>query len=193
VHQCVLGMGGRRAVRLFVAVAVPLPVREALAAAVASLRSMGSDLRWIDPADWHLTVAFLGQTDPAILSVLGSTLAEIATGFEVFDVQLRPVAERNARSGMLWVELEPCEPLQALAAAVSVALRGLGLRAEERVFRPHVTLARARSHGSVPRSVAEAYHGPAAVWTVSGLELVHSHLRRAGARYERVASFPFSA
>ncbi|MGH8884952.1 MAG: RNA 2',3'-cyclic phosphodiesterase [Egibacteraceae bacterium] len=177
--------------RLFVAVAVPPAVREAVAAAAAPLRGMSADLRWTDPAGWHLTVAFLGQTDPGALDALSGALAEVTAGFGVFDVRLRPAAGRGARSSVLWVELEPCKPLQAVAAAVNVVARGLGLKAEDQAFRPHLTLARARA--SVPRSLADAYHGPAVAWTVPDLELVRSHLRRAGARYETVASFPFAS
>lgn len=177
--------------RLFVAVAVPRAAREAVAAAAAPLRGMGADVRWTDLAAWHLTVAFLGQMDPAMLNGLASALAEVAGRFTPFEVQLRPVAGRNARSRVLWIELEPCEPLQAVAAAVGIALRGLGLCAEDQAFRPHLTLARARA--SVPRSLADAYHGPPAAWTVMDLELVRSHLGRAGARYETVASFPFAS
>jgi RNA 2',3'-cyclic 3'-phosphodiesterase len=178
-------------VRLFVAVAVPPAIREAVATAAAPLRGMGADVRWTDPAGWHLTVAFFGETDPAILDALRGALAEITARFDVFDVRLRPVAGRSARSSVLWVELEPCEPLQEVATAVSAASRGLGLDIEHRSFRPHLTLARART--SVPRRIVDAYHGPTAAWTVPGLELVRSHLRRIGARYETVASFPFTA
>lgn len=178
--------------RLFVAVAVPRAVREAVATAVAPLRGMGADVRWTDPAGWHLTVAFLGQTDPAILNVLTSALAEVAAGFTTFDLQLRPVARRNTRSRALWIELEPCEPLQTVAAAVGVALRGLGISVEDQAFRPHLTLARAQAHSSVPRSLPDAYDGPVLVWMVPGLELVRSHLGHAGARYETVASLPFA-
>lgn len=179
--------------RLFVALAVPHSVREAVSAAAAPLRGMGADLAWTDPAGWHLTVAFLGQTDPAVLHALTSALTEVIAGFAVFEVQLRPIAGRNARSGVLWVELEPCEPLQAVSAAVSATLGDLGLRTEERAFRPHLTLARARARRSVPRSLADAYCGPAIAWTVPALELVRSHLRRAGARYETMVSFPLSS
>jgi 2'-5' RNA ligase len=153
---------------------------------------MGADVRWTDPAGWHLTVAFLGQTEPAVLNVLTSTLAEVTADFTAFDVQLRPIAGRYARSQVLWIELEPCEPLQTVAAAVGVTLRGLGISVEDRPFRPHLTLGRAKAHASFPRSLADAYDGPALSWTVPGLELVHSRLGHAGARYETVALLPFA-
>ncbi|MGH8903485.1 MAG: RNA 2',3'-cyclic phosphodiesterase [Egibacteraceae bacterium] len=178
--------------RLFVAVAVPRAAREAVAAAAAPLRSMGADVRWTDLTGWHLTVAFLGQTDPTMRSGLASALAEVAARFTPFEVQLRPVAGRGVRSHVLWIELEPCEPLQEVAAAIGVALRGLGWSVEDRAFRPHLTLARARA-SVVPRSLVDAYHGPPVTWTVADLELVRSHLGRAGARYETVASFPFAS
>lgn len=179
--------------RLFVAVAVPPAVQEAVAAAAAPLRSRGGDLRWTDPAGWHLTVAFLGQTHPAALDELANALTEAAARFTAFDVQLRPVAGRSGPSGVLWVELEPCEPFQAVATAVDAALRGVGVRTGDRMFRPHLTLARARTRGSMPRSLVDAYHGSAVGWTVPGLELVRSHLARAGAQYETVGSFPFAS
>jgi 2'-5' RNA ligase len=180
-------------VRLFVAAVVPRAVREAVAAAAAPLRRMGADLRWTDAAGWHITVAFLGQTDPTLRNVLACALAEVAAHFTPFDVQLRPVAGRNARSSVLWIELEPCEPLQTVADAVGGSVQSLGLHTENRAFRPHLTLARARPRASVSRALADAYHGPAAVWTVPGLKLVRSHLSSAGAWYETVASLPFTA
>jgi 2'-5' RNA ligase len=182
--------------RLFIAVAVPPAVQRAVAEAAAVLRaSARDDLRWTDPASWHLTVAFLGRTDAALVEPLTTALREVAASGAPFAVRLRREAGRPARGGVLWVELEPSQPFAELAAAVWAALRELGLPSQDlptqdRPFRPHLTLARARGRASVPRSLVDGYHGPAMTWTVAALELVRSHLGRTGSRYETLATCP---
>jgi 2'-5' RNA ligase len=177
--------------RLFVAAGVPAPVRDAVAEAAAPLHASGGDLRWTDPAAWHLTVAFLGRTETARLGALTAALDEVASAAAPFPVRLRPAAGRGGRSSVLWVELEPSPPFTALAATVQAALGRLGLRTEERAFRPHLTLARARGRASVPRSLAQNYRGPALTWTIESLDVVRSHLGRGGARYETLMTCPF--
>ncbi len=173
--------------------AVPVAVRTAVAEAVSTLHSSAADVRWTAPASWHLTVAFLGGTDAGPVEPLTTCLRRVASSFEPFTVRLRTSAERGSRRSVPWIGLEPSEPLTALAGAVRTALREFGLPCEDHAFRPHLTLARARGRASIPRALADAYRGPAATWTVPGLELVRSHLGRAGARHETLSAVPFPA
>jgi RNA 2',3'-cyclic 3'-phosphodiesterase len=182
--------------RLFVAVAVPAAVGEGVMQAVTARRLReAADVRWTDPASWHLTVAFLGNVDAGLVEPVTACLRHVADQFEPFAVHLQPSAGRGARSSVLWIELKPSEPLAAMAVAVRAGLRELGLpeglREEDRAFRPHLTLARARGRASIPRSLADAYEGPAATWTVPGLALMRSHLSRAGVRYETLSTVLF--
>ncbi|MGA7690612.1 MAG: RNA 2',3'-cyclic phosphodiesterase, partial [Jiangellales bacterium] len=47
--------------RLFAALALPAPVMERLAVAVAQARDVDPTLRWVSPEQWHLTLAFFGE------------------------------------------------------------------------------------------------------------------------------------
>ncbi|HEX5812494.1 MAG TPA: 2'-5' RNA ligase family protein, partial [Pseudonocardia sp.] len=49
--------------RAFVALVPAAAVLDELAAAVAPVRAAHPDLRWTPPAQWHLTLAFLGEVD----------------------------------------------------------------------------------------------------------------------------------
>jgi 2'-5' RNA ligase len=182
--------------RLFVAVPFPAAVRDAVEAAAAPLRSVpgGHSLRWTDPSAWHLTLAFLGSTDPALVDRLVAALGAVAGGSRPFGARLREQAGRS-RSGVLWVELVPSAELTALAAAVAGAVRAVGLPAEQRPYRPHLTFARARRGAPVPREVVGAYAGPAASWEVGGFVLLRSHLGGTGKgpRYVELAGFPLTA
>ena len=49
--------------RLFVAVTPPPEALDELRSATAAMRSAHPELRWSLPAQWHLTLAFLGEVD----------------------------------------------------------------------------------------------------------------------------------
>jgi 2'-5' RNA ligase len=49
--------------RLFVAIAPPAGVLDALDARAAPLRTARGDLRWTSREAWHVTLAFLGEVD----------------------------------------------------------------------------------------------------------------------------------
>jgi 2'-5' RNA ligase len=81
----------------------------------------------------------------------------------------------------------PVAGLDALAAAVVAATAGLGRPPDDRPFRGHLTLARARRGASV-RGLAGQLAGDevAAAFPVREVRLVRSHLGPHGARYEDV-------
>ena len=79
--------------------------------------------------------------------------------------------------------MAPVAGLDGVAAAVEEALVGAGVAPEDRPFRGHLTVARARGRGSVPRELAGL--PLAARWVADEVTLVESTLRGArGSRYE---------
>jgi 2'-5' RNA ligase len=76
----------------------------------------------------------------------------------------------------------PVAGLEGVAAAVDEALAGVGVAPEDRPFRGHLTVARARGRASLPRELAGA--PLAARWVVDEVALVESTLQGArGSRY----------
>ncbi|GIH91769.1 RNA 2',3'-cyclic phosphodiesterase [Planobispora siamensis] len=61
--------------RLFVGLLPPQPVRDELARALGPHRAAWPRLRWIDQANWHLTLAFLGEVPEQVLPELHERLA----------------------------------------------------------------------------------------------------------------------
>jgi 2'-5' RNA ligase len=164
-------------VRLFVAVD-PSPHAVAhLQERLAPLRT--PDLRWSDPAQWHLTLTFCGEVDERTAERLRERLARAASRAAPMTLRLAGAGAfaRPARAHALWVGLAgDIEPLSRLAAATSAAARRVGLEVEDRRFRAHLTVARRSPPGDV-RPVVEAladYEGP--TWTVDAVHLVRSNL-----------------
>lgn len=190
--------------RLFVAVWPPPVVVEAVEAVAEALRRRAGDvpagagdtrgasaaaiargLRWTDPADWHVTLRFLGQVDHA--SAVGA--------FGAIERQARPVVARvgpnTGRFGRRVLHV-PVQGLEELAAAAVAATSDVGEPADDRPFAGHLTLARARARGGADLSSVVGVP-VSAVWEVEEITLVASRPGATGAgvaRYEVVASAP---
>jgi 2'-5' RNA ligase len=65
-------------VRAFVALVPPAGALAELETAVAPVRAAHPGLRWTPPAQWHLTLAFLGEIDEGVLPELAERLARAA-------------------------------------------------------------------------------------------------------------------
>jgi len=184
--------------RCFVAVPMPPGLRATLQAAVETWRAepMAPDLRWTDPAGWHLTLSFLGPVRVEDLQAIERAIAAAASrgtaeplwagGLGVFPTP------RRAR--VLWYGVaDEHGSLGALARDLRDRLTPLVPRlAGESPSRAHVTLARARvGRGIDLGSWLEAHAAPAGAMPVDRLILYRSHPGGRGpARYEPLGFAP---
>ena len=102
-----------------------------------------ADLNWIPLEKLHITTKFIGEwpdKPEARLDELKRALASVKAPAPV-DIVIRGLG-RLPR--VLYAAVEPNEALTALAAATERACEGIGVAAEDRAYRPHVTLARTR-------------------------------------------------
>jgi 2'-5' RNA ligase len=184
--------------RLFVALEIPEPVRREVARRVAGLRDRLPRARWVDPANLHLTLLFLGQVDEAQVPVLTAALRKGFARNQPLELRLAGAGtfppRRPAR--VAWVGMETPGDLLALQADVSdAAVAAVGFEPEERPFSPHVTLARCEPPW--PRDAAEKFATafPDTVgqpWTAEGGVLMESKLSPKGARYRVVEELPLA-
>lgn len=161
---------------------------------VARLRSNGDALRWMEPASWHITLQFLGNTDPDQYECLVARLGEVRS---------RPVPVHLGelgffdRAGVLFADVTPGDALVSLAGCVTSATALCGFVAETRRFHPHITLARANGQsGSQPlRALQQKIHRQPAFSPFLAAEflLYESHLSPAGSTYEVRHRFPLAA
>ena len=104
-------------------------------------------IKWVDPDNLHITLCFLGDTGPQLLSATGNILAETAVGFNSPEVSFRGLGLfRSIRDPrVLWIGMDTCRTLQDLKSTLDRKLAGLGFPSEEKRFTPHLTLARIKS------------------------------------------------
>src|SRR6187402_576117 len=181
--------------RCFVAIPIGDRLRADLAAAVAGWRDDPalSGLRWTDPESWHVTLAFLGSTDPASV---GSILAAMRTAGSAASSTSVPTGGLGAfpspgRARVLWYGVaDPSGILAGLSAGLHHAL-GLDL---PEAFHPHLKLARARREPLQLGEVIGAMTAPAGTLAVEEMRLMRSHLAgNRPARYEMLESVQIGA
>lgn len=172
--------------RLFVALRPPEPVRDLLIDAMDE----GSDFRWQDEEQLHVTLRFVGEVERPAADDLADALGRIrAHSLELRIAGVGRFEQRN--SGALWAAVEPKPPLAALAAKVERVCQSVGLEPERRAFHPHITLARWK--GRRTREVhdfLERRRGLSSEpFKIDRFILFESRLSRHGAHYEEVASY----
>lgn len=137
--------------RLFIALDLSDALHARVAAAVERERQQ-LDARWVPPDHLHLTLVFLGDTEPTRVPEILSTSQAVAARHSRFTLTLEGAGTFGARSHprVLWLGVTGA--IQDLVADLE---RGLA-RPSERPWQAHLTLARARSFRGDPKLLAAA-------------------------------------
>lgn len=181
--------------RLFVGIGLPAAHQAVAEGLVARLRPLaGGPATWTRPGNAHLTLKFLGETDPGRLPDITAALGGVAFAPFALAVAGGGFFPSPARPRVIWAGLAAgAGPCRALAADVDAALARIGFAAEARPFAAHLTLGRLRdpSRGGDVRGML-AVLGET-VWpptTATAFALYESTLGPKGPRYVPLARFP---
>ena len=136
------------ALRTFIAINVPPAVLDTIARIQNRFKSLGFHASWVKPGNIHLTLKFLGDTDPDRIPGIQITLTETLASLARFQLSLDSAGvfpdTNNPR--VLWLGLKDREgALETLQTEIEKALEQIGFPREQRPFSPHVTLARIKS------------------------------------------------
>lgn len=177
--------------RLFVAVEIPEPVKDAVEEAFSLWRETFPKARWAPRENWHITLKFLGRTWPRLAEWVPDRVEAAAREVAPFATRIIDVGSfPSARTGrVLWAGFgDGGDRMLGLAAAIEGALVE-EFPAEKRAFHPHLTVARSDPPVKLPPAFTET---PllSQEWDVDHVVLFRSHLRRPAPRYEPLARFP---
>jgi 2'-5' RNA ligase len=140
-------------IRTFVAVSFSVVVTRRIAEEVERQRASVSGVRavWVPPANFHVTLRFLGSIEEEWVAGLAGRLRTRAAKRSPFDMRAKGlgVFPSQERPRVLWVGVDGGEPLLSLQREVEAASCELGLDPEERPFHPHLTVARVKEGGPI--------------------------------------------
>lgn len=187
--------------RTFIAIDLGEEARAALGREIARLRRALPGIRWVNPDNLHLTVAFLGELDDAQVLAVMAAASTAAAATAPFTLELAGLGTFGPHWAprVVWAGIGgQRQALMATEARVARALEARGFLPDERPYSPHLTLARLPDRpeqGDVERLQAALRAGgrEKASFRVEALDVMKSELLREGARYTRLRECRFGA
>lgn len=189
------GGSAEEPVRSFIAIELPDELKLELVVLVRRLREdCPSVMRWVEPANTHLTLKFLGDVAvdrlEAVQAALDAACAETAPfQLEFSGLGVFPEEERVRT---VWVDVrDESGQMATLQTAIEQAMAELGFPVESRPFTPHLTLGRVRDRArpeereAIGQVVAAGEFQASAPVDVKVIHLMKSRLTRGGAIYGR--------
>jgi 2'-5' RNA ligase len=191
--------------RLFVATPLDETAREAVVGLVEDVqgivkgvaRDPRSEVRWVRMDGLHLTVRFLGATDPTRVAAVSAAVDAIASGVAPFRVTIAGAGAfpSAARPRTLWLGVRDGQAeLADVAAGLDESLVARGWPHDDRPLRAHLTLARAdgrREGPLVARTLEQRASAFETTFFASRLVLFESLTGGGPARYVAIHDAPF--
>ncbi len=138
-------------VRAFIAVKIYKKTCESFAEIIQKFKDSHADVSWVHLENLHITLKFLGNIDSGNITPINKTLSKLAENFKAFELRIKgigaipnPSYPRVVIAGLAGEN----KTLNKLAAVIESALEPLGIKREERLFLPHLTLGRVKSFKS---------------------------------------------
>jgi 2'-5' RNA ligase len=175
--------------RVFIAVDIGDEIRGRLDALQHTLKKGHSNVRWTQPKNMHLTLAFLGDVPIAELDRVTSGIDRACRDAKAFELKANGIGTfgKTRHPRVIWAGLAACPALTALQLQVGEALLAAEIAFDQKPFSPHLTLGRIKSVDSHTPSLLGKLEVsadmPFGSGLVSGVELMKSELTPRGAEY----------
>jgi len=108
---------------------------------------VNSKISWISPANFHITLKFLGNTEEYYLNALSQALQQTAQDFSPLELELSAPGFFGpaGKPKVIWYGLNTNKELYSLQQAIEKNLIPLGFDLDEKAFHPHITLGRVKN------------------------------------------------
>jgi RNA 2',3'-cyclic 3'-phosphodiesterase len=185
--------------RAFIAVELPLEIRQTVCAATSNLqKGIGSLVRWVPMENMHLTLKFLGDISPSNMNMLCQMLHAETDLFNCFELRLKGLGSFPSlkRPRVIYIGIQAPAALETLQRGIESASRRIGYQSEERGFSPHLTIGRVRQNvtateqQTIRHALEETEIDSLGSARVDSVHLYKSDLKPTGSVYTRLFSAP---
>ena len=171
--------------RMFVAIELDQAMRAAVAREqqMAWRLAAAAPIKFVDPQQSHLTLAFLADVRPPQTDQLIAAMEQPIEGIGPFELAFGGlgVFPPHGAPRVLWLGVtEGARAVVDVQRAVARRIETLGLPLEERAFHPHLTLGRWRQSRPSDRPSLTAGARPAGAMRVDRVTLFESRLSSEG-------------
>lgn len=151
-------------------------------------------IKWINPDNIHITLAFLGDTEEEKINIISSMLKEKCEGSGKFELIIKGSGVFKSMNDprIIWAGIESSEKLTQLNDFIKSGLKDAGIKIEDRPFNPHLTLGRIKhlNPGSDLKELIEKYRDAEIQKVpVNEVTLYESILLQSGPVYKPIGKF----
>ncbi|MFH1045635.1 MAG: RNA 2',3'-cyclic phosphodiesterase [Candidatus Omnitrophota bacterium] len=135
--------------RSFIALEISNPIQKELARLQQELQTANADIKWVKPTRIHLTLKFLGDVSPQLLTEVKTVISGLGLETPAFEIGIERLGAfpTSEHPRVIWVGIgQGKECSQRLAKNLEEKLQQLGFIPEKKPFQPHLTLGRVRSN-----------------------------------------------
>lgn len=180
----------RNAPRTFIAVPLEEGVRAKIVGLQEELAQAGTDVKWVEPENLHVTLLFLGEVDLRDSVDICRAIHRVTERLPPFAMTVSSVGcfPNLRRPRTLWVGVAEGNPeLVRLHDLIENELLQLGgYRREERGYTPHITLGRIKTDdvtAELRTGLKDRADWPGGRQTVREVHVMTSELRPTGPTY----------
>jgi 2'-5' RNA ligase len=185
-------------IRTFIAFELPENIANAISEVQEQLKKSGLKMRWVKPENIHLTIKFLGNIPTSAIEKVDRAITQSAQRVEplLLCVKGLGVFPNMRRPRILWAGISgKIDSLLKLHNGIEDNLEPIGFPRENRPFKGHLTLGRAKSKIDPHRlsGAMEAFRDfESEPFVADRLILFQSELKPNGAVYRMMLVRPLS-
>ena len=187
-------------IRSFIAIEIPDSIQLAIVRLTTKLRNHYPYpvIRWVNPANIHLTLKFLGNISISDLEKIARTIALDASLIAPFSITFSDFGIfPNARKPrIVWISTNSPPILKEIQSRIEVISSEYGIQKEIRPFSPHITLGRIGNYGTVQDfehlSAELSSINPSVIdkISISAIKIFKSDLKPTGPIYTPIHNIP---
>ncbi len=182
-------------VRSFIAIAIPVPIKERIGKLIDILWKYHADVKWTKYENLHLTLKFLGDTPEILLPKIHEALIGAVSSFKTFCIRIYGTGcfPNKKYPKVIWIGLEHSNILKSLSQDIEDSMVNFGYQKERKAFNPHLTLGRVRSQKGIIDIMTELENYQNYDFgnlEVRNIELMKSVLKPKGAEYTCLFRIP---
>jgi len=108
-------------------------------------------VKWVNPANMHLTLKFLGEVGDNLISDVCRIVSETAANYPAFDIEVNGLGSFGSSARVIWVGTRKNEQLSSLQKELNSRLSEAGWESDRKGFVGHLTLCRVKNPKSGKR------------------------------------------